>query len=169
MRRSGSLLAFAGFVTGTIAAAWFGSRYNPSRGDTRLWYRRLRKPAYDPPHFLFPIVWTGLYALMAFSGWRVWRKPDSSERTRALALWLAQLTANAAWSNLFFGKKRPDWALADVTLMRGLILAYIQEASRVDRLAALAFMPYLAWVSFAKKLNRDIVRLNYPQRRLLAA
>jgi tryptophan-rich sensory protein len=30
-------------------------------------------------------------------------------------------------------------------------------------------MPYLAWVSFAKKLNRDIVRLNYPQRRLLAA
>lgn len=169
MRRSGSLLAFAGFVAGTIAAAWFGSRHSPSHGDTKLWYKTLRKPAYDPPHFLFPIVWTGLYALIAFSGWRIWREPDSAERTRALALWAAQLTANAAWSKLFFGKQRPDWALADVTLMRMLIVAYIKEAHRVDRLAALAFMPYLAWVGFAKKLNRDIVRLNYPQRRVLAA
>ena len=73
MRRSGSLIALAGFATGTLVAAWFGSRYSPSSGENRIWYKSLRKPAYNPPKVVFPIVWPVLYTLMAFSGWRVWR------------------------------------------------------------------------------------------------
>ena len=56
----------------------------------------------------------------------------------------------------------------DVTVMRALIVAYIESAYQVDRTAAVAFAPYLAWVTFAKKLNKEIVRLNAPER-LLAA
>jgi translocator protein len=168
MRRSGSLIALAGFATGTLVAAWVGSRYSPSNRENRIWYKSLRKPAYNPPKVVFPIVWPVLYTLMAFSGWRVWRRESSPERSRALALWTAQLTANAAWSKLFFGEHRPDLALMDVTVMRALIVAYIESAYQVDRTAAVAFAPYLAWVTFAKKLNKEIVRLNAPER-LLAA
>jgi len=169
MRRSGSLIALAGFATGTMVAAWFGSRYSPSNGQNRTWYKNLRKPVYNPPKAVFPIVWPMLYTLMAFSGWRVWRRESSPERSRALALWAAQLTTNAAWSKLFFGEHRPDLALADLTVMRALIVAYMESAYQVDRTAAVAFAPYLAWVTFAKKLNKEIVRLNTPRRLQLAA
>jgi tryptophan-rich sensory protein len=170
MQRSrNSLFALIGFVSGTVAAAWFGSRYSPSEGETRYWYKGLRKPIYNPPKAAFPIVRSMLYPLMAWSAWRVWRTEDSPERTKALALWTAQLAANAAWSKLFFGEQRPDWALADVTAIRALVAAYMAEAYQVDRIAAIAFLPYLGWISFTKQLNADIVRLNPPERRRLAA
>jgi benzodiazapine receptor len=169
MRRPGSFIAFAGFAAGTLAAAWFGSRYNPSKGEGKVWFNSLRKPRYDPPRAVFPVVWSLLYVLMTWSGYRVWRRESSPERTRALALWMAQLGANAAWSKLFFGEHRPDLALVDVDVMRALIVAYMRSAYQVDGVAAAAFVPYLGWVTFARKLNKDIVRLNPPERGLLAA
>lgn len=169
MRRPGSFIVFAGFVAGTVAAAWFGSRYNPSQGETREWYNSLQKPVYNPPRAVFPVVWSMLYVLMAWSGYRVWRQEASPERKRALALWMAQLGANAAWSKLFFGEHRPDLALVDLNVMRGLIKAYLKFAYRVDRPAAAAFIPYLGWVTFARKLNKEIVRKNPGDHRLLPA
>ena len=66
-----SLLALAGFVAATVSAANSGAKF--SRNKSKLWYRTLNKPAFTPPNKVFPIVWTTLYALMAWSGWRVWR------------------------------------------------------------------------------------------------
>ncbi len=169
MRRPGSIIALAGFAAGTVAAAWFGSRYSPSSGRSKTWYNNLRKPVYNPPKAVFPIVWPVLYTLITWSGYRVWRREASPDRTRALALWAGQLTANAAWSKLFFGEHRPDLALVDATVMRALILGYIESAYHVDKIAAMAFLPYLGWVSFARKLNKEIVRLNPPEQLRLAA
>lgn len=169
MRRPGSIIALAGFAAGTITAAWFGSQYSPSNERNRTWYKNLRKPVYNPPKVVFPIVWPVLYTLITWSAYRVWRRESSPERSRALALWAGQLTANAAWSKLFFGEHRPDLALVDVIVMRALILAYIESAYQVDKVAAIAFAPYLGWVTFAKKLNKEIVRLNPPEPRQLAA
>ena len=63
-----SLLALAGFVAATVGAASSGAKF--SRYKSKLWYRSLNKPAFTPPDKVFPIVWTTLYALMAWSGWR---------------------------------------------------------------------------------------------------
>lgn len=141
-------------------AAWFGSRYNPGDLRTRLWYKRLEKPSFNPPNGIFPVVWTGLYTLMAISGWRVWAAPDSPERSRALRLWVTQLATNAQWTRLFFGKHLPKWALADVLALEAQVLFYIAEAREVDTAAAVCFIPYAAWVAFAALLNEEIVRRN---------
>jgi benzodiazapine receptor len=165
--RSGSLLALAGFGLATAGAAWYGARYS-RKGNRDLWYRSLEKPRFTPPDQAFPVVWTTLYALIAWSGWRVWSAFPSRERNHALRLWLSQLAANARWSELFFGQHRPASALADVLALEGSILAYIRAARRVDRAAGNAFIPYAAWVAFATVLNAEIIRLN-PQRPELAS
>src|SRR5580700_1912748 len=90
-----SWLALAGFGAAVAGAAWFGSRYSPRDARTKLWYDRLDKPSYNPPQYVFPIVWSSLYTLIAISGWRVWREEDSNERSHALALWAGQLASNA--------------------------------------------------------------------------
>lgn len=153
-----SLLALAGFVAATMSAASSAAKF--SRNRSRLWYRTLNKPAFTPPDKAFPIVWTTLYALMAWSGWRVWRSRPSVRRSVGLALWNAQLAANAEWSKLFFGEQEPALALADTLLLDSLIAAYIATVRGVDRNAARVFMPYLVWVTFATLLNAEIVRRN---------
>lgn len=157
--RSGSLLALAGFGLATAGAAWYGARYS-RKGNRDLWYQSLDKPRFTPPDQAFPVVWTTLYALIAWSGWRVWSTAPSRERNHALRLWLSQLAANARWSELFFGQHRPASALADVLALEGSILAYIRAARKVDRAAGNAFIPYAAWVAFATVLNAEILRLN---------
>jgi benzodiazapine receptor len=156
--RTGSLLALAGFGLATAGAALYGARY--SRGNRDGWYRDLRKPSFTPPDNVFPVAWTTLYALIAYSGWRVWSAAPSRQRDAALRLWISQLAANAQWSKLFFGQRRPTLALVDVFALEGSIIAYIAAAHKVDRAAAYAFVPYAAWIAFATVLNAEILRLN---------
>ena len=106
------------------------------------------------------MVWTALYALIAWSGYRIWSTAPSRSRNAALRLWLSQLAANAKWAHLFFGQHRPTLALSDVVALEGTIVSYISAAHKVDRAAAYAFVPYAAWVAFATVLNAEIIRLN---------
>ena len=155
---SKSYLALAVFGLATAGAAIYGSRH--TRNGMGEWYAALDKPSFTPPPAVFPVVWTSLYATMAWSAWRIYDAPPSVWRSRALRIWFSQLATNARWSKLFFGKHRPDLALADSIALAGMISSYISAAGRVDQAAARAFMPYLAWVGFATVLNAEIVRRN---------
>ena len=121
------------------------------------WYETLDKPAWTPPNRAFPIVWTGLYVLMAITGWLVWREAGWS---LALVLWMVQLAANAMWSALFFGLRRIGLALIDALAMWVLVAAFIAVAVPLSIWAAIMFVPYLAWLSLAVALNWSIWRRN---------
>jgi len=157
--RSRSLLALAAFGAVTAGAAWYGARYSRN-GNRDSWYQGLDKPGFTPREETFPIVWTTLYAMIAWSGWRIWSATPSRHRNAALRLWISQLAANARWSKLFFGQRLPTLAIADVVALEGSIFAYISAARKVDRAAANAFIPYAAWVAFATVLNAEIARRN---------
>lgn len=124
------------------------------------WFRSLRKSPLQPPGRVFGPVWTVLYGLIAYSGYRIWRAPRSRQRTRALALWGTQLALNGAWTPLFFGARRPVAALADLVALDVVAGAYAVTAREVDPGAALAVTPYLAWSGFATYLNGSIVARN---------
>lgn len=158
--KGGRAMALAGFGAAVAGAALLGSRVSPDRKGTKRWYRRLKKPEFTPPRAAFPVVWTLLYAMMAASAYRVWKQEESRERRRALGLWWAQLAANAAWSPIFFGARKPRAALADLGMLLPLLAAYTRESRRIDRTAALLMVPYLGWTTYATVLNEEIVRLN---------
>jgi tryptophan-rich sensory protein len=120
-------------------------------------YAALQKPAFTPPDAIFAPVWTVLYVTIALAGWIVWRAQGLGP---TLWLWIAQLVLNAAWPWLMFGRKQIDYALVDVTALWLLVLAFIVVAWPVRRSAALLFVPYLLWVSYAVALNFELWRLN---------
>ena len=121
------------------------------------WYLLLAKPSWTPPVFVFGPIWTLLYALMAGAGWLAWRRGHS--RLGPL-LFLLQLALNLAWPWLFFAAHRPGAALLVLTLLWITVLVLIRVFWRVSRLAALLFVPYLAWLSFAWALNLAIWGMN---------
>jgi benzodiazapine receptor len=158
--KTSSKVGFA-IAAGAATAGVLGIPFNPRPGTpTGDWYDKLEKSPLNPPNGVFGPVWTVLYTLMGISAYRVWRSPANADRTAALRLWPTQLALNAVWSPIFFGAKRPDLSLADMTALLVAIVAYIRVAYRIDRPAALLFGPYLAWVSFAYVLNAEIVRRN---------
>jgi tryptophan-rich sensory protein len=129
-------------------------------GPRSAWYRSLRKPAFQPPGWVFGPVWNVLYGAIAYSAFRVWRAEPSRARTIALALWGTQVALNAAWTPMFFGARAPRLALADIILLDATASAYTAVASRVDRTASLVTAPYLGWLGFATTLNASIAQLN---------
>ena len=124
------------------------------------WYRDLVKPSFQPPNWVFGPAWTVLFILMAIAAWRVWRRPATPARSSAIALYLAQMVPNLAWSVIFFGLRLPRVALVDILILWCMILATVVMFRRQDRPAGWLLVPYLAWVGFASVLNLGIVVLN---------
>ena len=63
----GSAFALGVFVVAVALTALSGARFTPGE-----WFERLNHPSWRPPNWIFPLVWTPLYALIAWAGWRVW-------------------------------------------------------------------------------------------------
>jgi tryptophan-rich sensory protein len=124
------------------------------------WYRTLVRPRIAPPDWVFAPVWTLLYALMAMAAWRVWLAPPSPERAWGLALFMAQLALNLAWSWIFFRRHAIAAALAEVLLLWAAIGAATLVFAKVAPLPAWLMTPYWAWVSFATVLNAAFWRMN---------
>ena len=61
---------------------------------------------------------------------------------------------------VFFGMHRIGLALGIIVAMLTAITGFIALQWRADRVAALLFVPYAAWVAFATALNWSIYRLN---------
>lgn len=125
------------------------------------WYAGLAKPAWTPPNWVFPIAWNTLYGLIALSLWLLWdRTPASPQRSRALALFLAQLTLNALWSPVFFALHYVWLGLAIILGMIVLVVLTIRTAWGIKRPAAWLLVPYLMWISYASTLNAGIGIMN---------
>lgn len=123
-------------------------------------FRQLPQSALTPPAFLFPIVWTILYALMGIGLARIWMAKDSPERTRSLSLFLFQLIFNFFWSIFFFNMQAFGFSLLWILGLLALILLMILSFYKVDRVAAWLQIPYFLWVAFAAYLNYVAWKLN---------
>jgi tryptophan-rich sensory protein len=150
-------LALAGWLAVVAIVALIGSWATLTKIPT--WYASLAKPSFTPPNAVFGPVWTVLYVMMAVAVWRVSRA-DGPMQSRAVVLFVAQLGLNAVWSPVFFGLEAPRLGLAVILALCVSLAATLAVFWRVDRLAGLLLVPYLAWVCYASALNAAIVALN---------
>jgi benzodiazapine receptor len=131
--------------------------------DLSPWYYGLRKPSWQPPDWLFGPAWTLIFALAALAGVYAWRGAVTRrQRLRIALLFTLNAVLNIAWSWLFFRAHRPDWALAEVTLLWLSIAVLIAALAPLSKAASALLVPYLLWVTFAAFLNWTVVRLNAP-------
>ena len=139
-----SLTAFIG-STGSIQAGSF--------------YAALTQPTWAPPAWLFGPVWTTLYIMMAYSGYRMWRRTLTLTYP-ALRLFYGQLFLNGLWSWVFFVWHWGALALINIFILLLLIARLIQSARHIDDLSAFLLLPYALWVTFAAVLTWALWQLN---------
>lgn len=66
-------------------------------------FEALKQPPLSPPSWLFPVVWTILFALMGIASYIVLEAPvKTEEKKRAFKVYFLQLAFNFFWSIIFF-------------------------------------------------------------------
>src|SRR6478672_2879949 len=133
-----------------------------TRESITTWYPTLEKPVFNPPNWLFAPVWTILYAMMGVAGGLVWNHLETEREAvkKAFLFFIIQLGLNAMWSYLFFGLHNPLLALIEIVLLWLMIFETYSQFKKIDRIAGMLLVPYLAWVAFATVLNASIWWLN---------
>lgn len=122
-------------------------------------YQDLNKPAFSPPGWVFPLVWTILYILMGISAYII-SQTRNSMREPALFLYVVQLIVNFLWSPLFFGAGWYLFAFFWLLFLIYLVAAMVYDFYKIQPFAAYLQIPYLLWLVFAAYLNLGIWMLN---------
>jgi translocator protein len=127
------------------------------------WYHSLAQPSWAPPDYMFGVIWTAVFALIALAGVLTWRMaPTRRDIEIALGLYAFNGFLNLGWSFLFFRMQRPDLAFYELIALWLSILALILFCGRFSKGAAALLLPYLIWVAIAGVLNYQVVQLNGP-------
>jgi tryptophan-rich sensory protein len=142
------------FLAACGAAAATGSFFPPGS-----WYLGLTKPTWTPKGWVFPVVWTTLYVLMAVAAARVagLALPGAG---LALGLWSVQIALNALWTPVYFGAHRMRAGSVIIGLLWLAVAATMLAFFRIDLIAGLLLVPYLVWVTIATALCWTVLRLN---------
>jgi len=150
-----ALVAVPLVVLGGLAMGWLSNS-----GMDNGWYVGLEQPAFQPPSWMFGVVWTILDALMGLALAIIWNQSASPRRTTALQLFFVQLALNYAWSPLFFGARMIEWGLILLFAILLTALATAKAFKAIRPVAGWLMLPYLLWLCLAVALNYETGRLN---------
>lgn len=131
-----------------------------TQGGMQGWYQALERPSFNPPNYIFPIVWSILYVMIAIAGWNLWQVGAVKSLK---VIFGAYMLMNWAWTPIFFGLHMITAGLIWIVALSALNLLFIIKAWRFGkpvRLSAILMMPLLAWTSFASVLSYFIWALN---------
>ena len=163
------VIIFGSSAVGSVVDGSLRAATNQILMPTRVageqgWYASLDKPRWEPPGYVFPIMWllvskpTQLLAVAKVCS------SGTSEGDEAAALpWVPQLAAYClhlalgdAWNKVFFGQQKVAAGALMITVFYGALLASAYLFSLVDPMAGLLMVPTCLWVTIAAALNWSI-------------
>ena len=135
----------------TFIVAWLGGL--STQYSDWSWYATLNKPFFNPPNYIFGLVWPILYVLMATVSYL--------NAQSIFKLYLMQILLNGLWSWLFFVFQSTAFAFLDIVILIFLNVLILKQLRAAKAwLSVLLYIPYLIWICFASVLNIAIIVLN---------
>ncbi len=150
---------FYGILIGILLTELIGLLSNLVSGPKFPVYSSLSLPPASPPGWIFPAVWTVLYALTGASGSLVFES-GRKERAFALGFFAAQLAVHFFWPVVFFRFAAFGWATALAALLFVLAAVAGYLFYRVVPIAGKLFVPYVLWCAYALYLSAGVFFLN---------
>lgn len=125
------------------------------------WYSKLEKPWWNPPGWLFPIMWLLIVKptqTAAIS--RVLEVAGEKFPWLPLGAFCSHLALGDAWNKVFFGMQCTGKGAAVISIFYGVLLASMRFFFKADRLAGKLLFPSFGWITVATSLNWSIFFLN---------
>jgi tryptophan-rich sensory protein len=125
------------------------------------YYRKLKKPIWAPPRWLFGPVWLGLYIIIFISfGYVVYLYFRNIIPFTVLLPFILNLIFNFSFTPIQFGLKNNWLATADILLTVGTLLWALIMIYPYASWVSYANIPYALWGSFATALQVTIALAN---------
>lgn len=124
------------------------------------WYRGLNQPAWQPPDFVFGIIWPYNFIVLGFAAVIVSNRLSTALVATYLTIFAASVACALTWAYQFYRPHNLAAASTALTCVAVLTIALVFIASRASWPLALALMPYQIWVSIASFLSWSYARLN---------
>ena len=151
-----NLLSVTGI--GLVFIYAIGSSLWVNTGDN--WYRSLNAPAWQPPDFIFGVIWPYNFVILGVASYVVANRLSTPKALIYLSLFAISIICALTWAYQFY--QPHNLQLASVALIGTAVLTIpmILIAFRTSTPIAVALLPYQAWVATAATLSYQYSRLN---------
>ena len=141
-----------------VALYAIGSGYWVSAGDT--WYRNLNAPNWQPPDWVFGVIWPYNFTVLAITGWWITSRVSFKVNLTWSSIFLATVLTALFWSYKFYVPHHLKTASISLILAAVGTLPLTFLAFRSNIYLGLALLPYQIWVSLASVLSYNYWKLN---------
>jgi tryptophan-rich sensory protein len=124
------------------------------------WYRSLNKPSWQPPSFIFGLIWPYNFIVLGIAAVVVSQSASKPVVFTYMTFFALSVVAALVWAYQFY---RPhDLTAASIALTGTVVLTIpmIVILFTVSIPMALAVLPYQVWVAVASTISWSYSRLN---------
>jgi tryptophan-rich sensory protein len=128
-----------------------GSSLWVNTGDD--WYRDLAKPSWQPPSYLFGLIWPYNFIVIGIASVLIAQRASKITTSIYLAFFALSVAAALTWAFQFY---RPHNYLASAIALSAAALLTLPMTYIVATISipmAIAFAPYQIWVAIAASLS----------------
>ena len=139
-------------VLGTVIIAIYVIGSGRMVATDAEWYRSLPRLAWQPPGFVFGIIWPYNFAMLVVATWLVASRLSTTNQM----VWLISLASSVAaaltWAWLFYVPHSLLAASVALVLATVFTIPLLVIAFRVSPALGIAFVPYQIWLAIAASL-----------------
>jgi translocator protein len=141
-----------------VLAYAIGSGLWVNTGDN--WYANLNKPSWQPPGFIFGIIWPYNFIVLGIAATVIGQRASKPAALTYIAFFALSVIAALTWAYLFYNPHNLTGASIALTSTALLTIPMTYILFTISIPMAIAVMPYQVWVAIAAALSWGIRGLN---------
>ena len=139
-------------VLGTVIVAIYAIGSGRWVSTDAEWYRSLPRLAWQPPGFVFGIIWPYNFTMLVVATWLVASRLSTTNQMFWLISLALSVIAALSWAKLFFVPHSLLAAAFALVLATVFTIPLLVLAFRVSPVLGFAFLPYQLWLAVATSL-----------------
>jgi tryptophan-rich sensory protein len=154
------MLKLAGSITGiTLVLIYIvGSGLWVNTGDN--WYRSLNAPNWQPPGFIFGIIWPYNFVVLGVAAVNVSQRLSAALVISYLSIFALSVACALTWAYQFYQPHNLSAASVALTLVALLTFPVLLIAFKASVGVGLLLVPYQLWVIAAMTISWGYAKLN---------
>jgi tryptophan-rich sensory protein len=135
-----------------------GSGLWVNTGDN--WYRNLNPPSWQPPDFIFGIIWPYNFLVLAIAAVTISQRATNTAILVYLTSFALSVACALTWAYQFYRPHNLQFASLALAATALITVVMMVIAFRTSTPVAVALLPYQLWVATAATLSYSYSRLN---------
>jgi benzodiazapine receptor len=154
------MLKLAGSITGiTLVLIYIvGSGLWVNTGDN--WYRSLNAPNWQPPDFIFGVIWPYNFVVLGVAAVNVSQRLSAAWVISYLSIFALSVACALTWAYQFYKPHNLSAASFALTLVALLTIPVLLIAFKASVGVGLLLVPYQLWVIAAMAISWGYAKLN---------